>query len=57
MLVVNDPEHLANALNKAYFQHFPEAVRPRTLISRDFTRGHGFFVAPQIGEGGPVLIA
>ena len=35
VLVVNDPEHLANALNKAYFQHFPDAVRPRTLISRD----------------------
>ena len=29
------PGHLANALNKAYFQHFPETVRPRTLISRD----------------------
>lgn len=35
VLVVNDPGHLAHALNKAYFQHFPEVVRPRTLISRD----------------------
>ena len=34
-LVVNDPSSLANAINKTYFQHFPEAVRPRTLISRD----------------------
>jgi glutathione synthase len=34
-LVVNDPSSLANAVNKTYFQHFPEAVRPRTLISRD----------------------
>lgn len=34
-LVLNDPGHLADALNKAYFQHFPEVVRPRTLISRD----------------------
>ena len=34
-LVVNDPDRLANAVNKTYFQHFPEAVRPRTLISRD----------------------
>ena len=34
-LVVNDPANLANAVNKTYFQHFPEAVRPRTLISRD----------------------
>lgn len=35
VLVVNDPNSLANALSKAYFQHFPEIVRPRTLISRD----------------------
>jgi glutathione synthase len=35
VLVLNDPGNLANALNKAYFQHFPETVRPRTLISRD----------------------
>jgi glutathione synthase len=35
VLVVNDPYRLANALNKAYFQHFSEEVRPRTLISRD----------------------
>ncbi len=35
VLVVNDPEHLANAVNKTYFEHFPEAVRPRTLITRD----------------------
>jgi len=36
VLVVNDPCSLANATNKTYFQHFPEAARPRTLISRDF---------------------
>ena len=35
VLVVNDPTSLANALSKAYFQHFPEVVRPRTLIARD----------------------
>jgi glutathione synthase len=35
VLVLNDPANLANALNKTYFQHFPEQVRPRTLISRD----------------------
>ena len=34
-LVVNDPASLANAVNKTYFQHFPQAVRPRTLISRE----------------------
>ena len=36
VLVVNDPVHLADAINKTYFQHFPEEVRPKTLISRDF---------------------
>jgi glutathione synthase len=35
VLVVNDPFGLANALNKTYFQHFPAAIRPLTLISRD----------------------
>jgi glutathione synthase len=35
VLVVNDPFSLANAVNKTYFQHFPEAIRPRTMISRD----------------------
>lgn len=34
-LVVNDPFGLADAVNKTYFQHFPDEVRPRTLISRD----------------------
>lgn len=38
VLVVNDPTSLSGALSKAYFQHFPEAVRPRTLISRDENR-------------------
>jgi glutathione synthase len=35
VIVLNDPRSLANALNKTYFQHFPDAVRPRTLITRD----------------------
>lgn len=38
VLVVNDPLSLSGALSKAYFQHFPEVVRPRTLISRDDKR-------------------
>lgn len=33
--VLNDPSSLARAMNKTYFQHFPDAVRPRTCISRD----------------------
>jgi len=35
VIVLNDPVNLANAINKTYFQHFPEQVRPRTCISRD----------------------
>lgn len=35
VLVVNDPFSLANAVNKTYFQHFPDQIRPRTMISRD----------------------
>lgn len=35
VIVLNDPNSLSDAVNKMYFQHFPEAVRPRTLITRD----------------------
>lgn len=34
-IVLNDPVNLANAINKTYFQHFPEQVRPKTCISRN----------------------
>ncbi|HZD53517.1 MAG TPA: glutathione synthetase [Woeseiaceae bacterium] len=33
--VLNDPIHLAHALDKTYFQHFPEEARPATCITRD----------------------
>jgi glutathione synthase len=35
VIVVNDPNGLAKAGSKMYFQLFPEEVRPRTLITRD----------------------
>jgi len=35
VIVLNHPPALSTATNKMYFQHFPEAVRPRTLITRD----------------------
>ncbi|MEO7658833.1 MAG: glutathione synthase, partial [Pyrinomonadaceae bacterium] len=35
VIVLNDPGTVSGALNKMYFQHFPPAVRPRTVISRD----------------------
>jgi glutathione synthase len=34
VIVLNHPNSLADAMNKMYFQHFPEEVRPRTLITR-----------------------
>jgi glutathione synthase len=35
VIVLNDPNGLAQAMNKMYFQLFPEEVRPKTLITRD----------------------
>ena len=60
VLVVNDPFSLANAVNKTYFQHFPEIVRPKTLISRvaediaQFVDDHeqGAVLKPLQGSGG-----
>jgi len=60
VLVVNDPGSLANAMSKAYFQHFPEVVRPRTMISRDEERVRQFIeelggravLKPLQGSGG-----
>lgn len=59
-IVLNDPANLANALNKTYFQHFPEEVRPRTLITRDTDEIRAFVsaengravVKPLQGSGG-----
>jgi glutathione synthase len=60
VLVLNDPSGLADALNKMYFQHFPEQVRPRTLITRDPEEVRKFVEAekgravlkPLLGSGG-----
>jgi glutathione synthase len=60
VLVLNDPNGLANAMNKMYFQLFPEEVRPATLITRDrgeiraFAREHGgdVVIKPLQGSGG-----
>ena len=35
VIVLNDPNALAKAANKMYFQLFPEEVRPQTLITLD----------------------
>ena len=60
VIVLNDPDGLANAMNKMYFQLFPEEVRPATLITRDreeirtFAKEHGgdIIVKPLQGSGG-----
>ena len=60
VIVLNDPDILANAINKMYFQHFPEEVRPRTLITRDRDDIRSFFeeqkrtmvLKPLQGSGG-----
>lgn len=60
VIVLNDPNGLAKALNKMYFQLFPEEVRPRTLITREqneikaFAREQGgtIVLKPLQGSGG-----
>lgn len=60
VVVLNDPEGLLQAANKMYFQHFPEAVRPKTLISqnqddiRAFVKemGGNIILKPLQGSGG-----
>ena len=59
VIVVNDPNGLAKASTKMYFQLFPEQVRPRTLITRDrdeikaFAKEEGRCVLkPLQGSGG-----
>ena len=60
VLVVNDPGGLALAQNKLYFQDFPEAVRPATLISKSIEEIRAFIeqqpkgaiVKPLQGSGG-----
>lgn len=60
VIVLNDPNHLTDASNKTYFQHFPEEVRPRTCITldekiiRDFIADHDGFgvIKPLQGSGG-----
>lgn len=60
VIVLNDPNGLAKAMNKMYFQLFPEEVRPRTLITRDrdeikqFVKDEGgrAVIKPLQGSGG-----
>jgi glutathione synthase len=58
--VLNDPHFLSQAINKTYFQQFPEEIRPRTCISRNVDEIKGFIdeqhehvvIKPLQGSGG-----
>lgn len=60
VIVLNHPSSLASAVNKMYFQHFPEIIRPKTVISRDHDEIREFFkeqkqrmiLKPLQGSGG-----
>lgn len=60
VIVLNHPYSLSWAINKLYFQQFPEAVRPACIITRtyehvrEFHENHGrkIVVKPVMGHGG-----
>ncbi|MGH7665537.1 MAG: glutathione synthetase [Gemmatimonadaceae bacterium] len=52
VIVLNDPDGLAKAINKMYFQDFPAEVRPRTLITRDRSEIKAFAKV----EGGKIVL-
>ncbi len=60
VMVLNDPENLSHAINKTYFQQFPEEVRPETCISRSIEEIKRFIddhhervvIKPLQGSGG-----
>lgn len=60
VIVLNDPNALSKAMNKMYFQLFPEEVRPKTLITLDRTEIKDFIedqggtavLKPLQGSGG-----
>jgi glutathione synthase len=60
VIVLNHPDTLAYAIDKLYFQHFPEEVRPATLVTRDSEEIRRFYeqyrrrivLKPLTGYGG-----
>ena len=60
VVVLNHPESLSDAINKMYFQHFPEVLRPKTIITREAKDIFDFFdeqkgkiiLKPLQGSGG-----
>lgn len=60
VIVLNHPDTLAYAIDKLYFQHFPEEVRPITMVTRDVDEIRRFYednkqrivIKPLSGYGG-----
>ena len=60
VVVLNDPDTLASALTKTYFQYFPKSVRPDTIITRNIDDIRAFYkeynkhiiLKPLQGSGG-----
>ncbi len=60
VIVLNDPVTLSKAINKMYFQYFPEAVRLKSLISRNeqdiidfyYANAQKIIIKPLMGSGG-----
>jgi glutathione synthase len=60
VIVLNHPDTLAYAIDKLYFQHFPESVRPATIVTRDIDEirrfhescGRRIVLKPLTGYGG-----
>ncbi len=60
VIVLNDPMTLSSAINKMYFQHFPEILRPKAIITRDQREIEDFYekenkriiLKPLQGSGG-----
>jgi glutathione synthase len=52
LIVLNDPNGLAKAMNKMYFQLYPEQVRPRTVITRDRDEIRAFWKE----QGGQIVL-
>jgi glutathione synthase len=60
VVVISDPDSLLFARDKLYMQHFPESVRPRTLVTRNVDEVRKFYeesrhrivLKPLTGYGG-----
>ena len=60
VIVLNDPDGLSKAICKTYFQHFPQEIRPKTLITRNTDEilkfyeenGRRIVIKPYQGFGG-----